>query len=93
MNIPANCLGEVTDTSCAPPFYVSCFSPCYAIGNPKNQSDQNETRQSDAPVPRSEATLYIIMTSMKDCLRNVIVSGRYERCPRISNKQQILTKN
>ena len=50
-----------------------------------------KTRQSDAPAPCSQVT--VLITSMKDCLRNTIVSGRHERCPRIFIKQQILTKN
>ena len=46
--IPSNGLGGVTDTRCVPPFHIhinlyTCIllSPCYAMGNPKNQSDQN----------------------------------------------------
>ena len=47
--IPSSGLGGVTDIKCVPPFHIhikalyTCIllSPCYAMGNPKNQSDQN----------------------------------------------------
>ena len=39
--IPSSCLEGVTDTRCVPPFLYKALSPCYAMGNPKNHSDQN----------------------------------------------------
>ena len=39
--IPSSRLGRVTDTNCVLPFLYKLLSPCYAIGDPKIQSDQN----------------------------------------------------